>query len=124
MERLNKYGSWRISKYEQEWRNGEVVDDLFECSMRIDLDSWASFYGTTPRHAIDEALASPHEPKYLRSSNTCRWHAPEWYTPSEAKQIKEELKTAVKYLREGKAKFSPHTTNSDVDVFLEKYKDL
>lgn len=32
-----------------------------------------------------------------------------------------ELKTAVKYLREGKAKFAPHTDNSFVDDFLKKH---
>ena len=119
MERLDKYGSWRISKYEQAWRDGEVVDDIFECSMRIALDWWVTFYGATITKAIDEALASPNEPKYLRASNTCLWRA-----PSEAAQLKEELKTAVKYLREGKTKFSPSTTNSDVDAFLEKHKSL
>lgn len=119
MERLDKYGSWRIFKYEQEWKNGEVVDDIYECSMRLALDWWEPFYGATITKAIDEALASPNEPKYLRASKTCLWRA-----PSEAEQLKEELQTAVKYLREGKARFSPNTTNSDVDLFLEKHRDL
>lgn len=39
-------------------------------------------------------------------------------------QLTEDLKTAVKYLREGKAKFTPNTDNSFVDDFLTKYKDL
>lgn len=37
---------------------------------------------------------------------------------------KNELKKAVGYLRAGKAKFAPTTTNSDVDVFLKKHKSL
>ncbi len=34
-----------------------------------------------------------------------------------------ELKLAVQYLREGKAKFTPGTTNSHVDDFLSKHLD-
>ena len=30
---------------------------------------------------------------------------------------------AVRYLREGKAKFTPHTTNSDVDCFLKRCEE-
>lgn len=36
---------------------------------------------------------------------------------------KEHLKTAVRYLKEGKARFTPETTNSDVDVFLERFRE-
>jgi hypothetical protein len=32
--------------------------------------------------------------------------------------------TSLRFLREGKRKFSPNTTNSDVDLFLAKYKYL
>lgn len=32
--------------------------------------------------------------------------------------------TSLRFLREGKRKFAPHTTNSDVDLFLDKYKYL
>jgi len=119
LERLEKYGSWRICKYEQSWKDGEVVDELFECSMRIAIDGWESFYAETITKAIDEALASPREPKYLRAGKTCLWRA-----PSEVELLKAELKTAVRYIWEGKARFSPSTTNSDVDVFLAKHKDL
>ncbi len=37
--------------------------------------------------------------------------------------IKRELETALHYLRVGKAKFTPHTTNSDVDMFIEKHSN-
>jgi len=36
----------------------------------------------------------------------------------------EELVTALKYLKIGKAQFTPNTTNSDVDLFLAKHKYL
>lgn len=39
-------------------------------------------------------------------------------------ETRKELSMAVKYLREGKQKFAPGTTNSFVDDFLEKHKDL
>lgn len=35
-----------------------------------------------------------------------------------------ELKKALDYLRKAKVKFAPETTNSIVDEFLEKHKDL
>lgn len=35
-------------------------------------------------------------------------------------ELKDKLKTAIKYLKEGKAKFTPNTTNSDVDYFIER----
>jgi len=38
--------------------------------------------------------------------------------------LKEQLKLACQYLAEGKRKFAPGTTNSDVDVFLDKHKEL
>jgi len=31
------------------------------------------------------------------------------------------LEAAIKLLKEGKRQFAPHTTNSDVDIFLERY---
>lgn len=37
---------------------------------------------------------------------------------------KADLKRAVQYLREGKARFAPNTDNSHVDGFLAKYADL
>lgn len=40
------------------------------------------------------------------------------------KNLEEELQKAVKYLYAGKKKFAPGTTNSDVDVFLEKHKNF
>ena len=39
----------------------------------------------------------------------------------ELDRLKELLNEAISYLREGKAKFSPHTTNSHVDVFLSRF---
>jgi hypothetical protein len=36
-------------------------------------------------------------------------------------ELKEDLEKAIKYLREGKAKFAPHTSNSFVDDLLVKY---
>lgn len=38
--------------------------------------------------------------------------------------LKEELATAVRYLREGKAQFTPTTTNSHVDEFIKKHECL
>ena len=38
--------------------------------------------------------------------------------------VKEQLKLACQYLAEGKRKFAPNTTNSDVDSFLERHKGL
>jgi hypothetical protein len=34
--------------------------------------------------------------------------------------LRAQLAEAVRYLRLGKAQFAPHTTNSDVDVFLAR----
>lgn len=39
----------------------------------------------------------------------------------ERNELREDLDKALQYLREGKAKFRPHTTNSLVDDLLEKY---
>lgn len=39
-------------------------------------------------------------------------------------ETRRELKEAVAYLRQGKAQFAPTTTNSHVDLFLERWKDL
>ena len=39
----------------------------------------------------------------------------------EIEYLKGELKIACKYLEEAKRKWSPSTTNSDVDVFLQKW---
>lgn len=41
----------------------------------------------------------------------------------EIMKLKEELRLAVKYLKEGKAKFAPSTTNSFVDDFIAKHED-
>ena len=38
--------------------------------------------------------------------------------------LKEQLKLACQYLAEGKRKFAPNTTNSDVDFFLERHSGL
>jgi hypothetical protein len=35
-----------------------------------------------------------------------------------------EFKKALFFLKQGKLKFAPHTTNSDVDSFLEKHEHL
>jgi len=35
-----------------------------------------------------------------------------------------EFKKALLFLKQGKLKFTPHTTNSDVDYFLEKHGHL
>lgn len=46
-------------------------------------------------------------------------------TPHEkAKMWEEELKKALNLLQQGKLKFTPNTTNSDVDCFLEKHQKL
>jgi hypothetical protein len=36
-------------------------------------------------------------------------------------ELRSELSKAIDYLRVGKRKFAPNTTNSDVDVFLKKH---
>jgi len=36
-------------------------------------------------------------------------------------ELREELRTAVNYLRQGKIKYAPHTTNSLVDDFIAKH---
>lgn len=38
-------------------------------------------------------------------------------------KAKKKLAEAAKYLRIGKEKFAPHTTNSDVDVFLKSLEE-
>lgn len=38
--------------------------------------------------------------------------------------LTKDLKIAVKFLKDGKLKFAPNTTNSDVDLFLEKHRSL
>lgn len=38
--------------------------------------------------------------------------------------LNDEFRKAVKFLREGKAKFTPSTTNSFVDDFLHKWENL
>jgi len=35
-----------------------------------------------------------------------------------------EFKKALVFLKQGKLKFAPHTTNSDVDYFLQKHEHL
>jgi len=35
--------------------------------------------------------------------------------------LEKELETAINLLKAGKRKFAPNTTNSDVDVFIEKH---
>lgn len=35
-----------------------------------------------------------------------------------------EFKKALVFLKQGKLKFAPHTTNSDVDYFIEKHEHL
>lgn len=47
----------------------------------------------------------------------------EWLS-TEVVNLREQLKLACQYLAEGKRKFAPGTTNSDVDVFLDKHKDI
>lgn len=41
----------------------------------------------------------------------------------EVAQLKTTIRQAVKYLKMAKKEFAPHTTNSDVDCFLEKHSD-
>ena len=43
---------------------------------------------------------------------------------AERDKYRTELATATKFLLEGKYRFAPHTTNSDVDFFLDRMKDL
>ena len=43
---------------------------------------------------------------------------------TDANYWKAELATAILYLRAGKAKFTPNTTNSFVDDFLQKHAGL
>lgn len=41
---------------------------------------------------------------------------------SEVERLESKLSTAVNYLEQGKIKFTPSTTNSDVDCFIADYK--
>ena len=43
---------------------------------------------------------------------------------AEIQRLKDELKTAVMYLKQGKLLYSPRTTNSLVDDFLKKHVTL
>jgi len=43
---------------------------------------------------------------------------------TDADYWKAELATALLYLKQGKAKFTPNTTNSFVDDFLQKHAGL
>ena len=46
----------------------------------------------------------------------------DWRTfRAENERLKSVLALAVQYLREGKLKFAPDTTNSVVDIFLKDY---
>lgn len=42
---------------------------------------------------------------------------------TERDDLQRKLNTAVSYLKTGKAKFSPHTTNSLVDEFIDDFDD-
>jgi hypothetical protein len=42
----------------------------------------------------------------------------------ERDELKQDLHKAIKFLREGKAKFAPTTTNSFVDDLLKKYEEV
>ena len=44
------------------------------------------------------------------------------FNPILVLHLLDDLDDAVQYLKQGKAKFTPNTTNSDVDYFLEKYE--
>jgi hypothetical protein len=45
-----------------------------------------------------------------------------WMADMEIARLTTELEKAIGYLREGKRKFAPTTTNSEVDCFLVKYE--
>ncbi len=45
-------------------------------------------------------------------------------SPPKVRELVADLEAAVKYLREGKAKFAPNTDNSFVDDFLKKYESV
>jgi hypothetical protein len=51
------------------------------------------------------------------------WSRPAWdYQQSKITELEAGIAEAVQYLREGKAKFAPHTDNSLVDRFIEKWE--
>ena len=43
---------------------------------------------------------------------------------AEISRLKSELKAALVFLKQAKAEFRPHTTNSDVDYFLARHAAL
>jgi hypothetical protein len=57
-----------------------------------------------------------------KTNNNCEHFEREYYLRGdEIDRLNELLSEAVLYLRQGKAKFAPHTTNSNVDEFLSKF---
>jgi len=44
------------------------------------------------------------------------------FNPILVAHLLDDLEYALKLLKEGKTKFAPHTTNSNVDDFLKKYE--
>ena len=58
-----------------------------------------------------------HDDQYERSSQPDE-------SLAEISRLKSELKVALVFLKQAKAEFRPHTTNSDVDYFLAKHAAL
>lgn len=55
-------------------------------------------------------------------SLACKYADEATKAESRVSELENELSTAVKYLKEGKKRFAPNTTNSHVDEFLKKYE--
>ena len=56
--------------------------------------------------------------------NRMNFNAVMWEQTDKIASLTKDLKIAVKFLRDGKLKFAPNTTNSDVDLFIEKHRSL
>jgi len=68
MDRLNKFGSWRISKCKQPLE--KTVEDSYECSIKLSNGEWDTHWnnvGSTIEKAIDHALESPNKKLFCLS---------------------------------------------------------
>jgi len=67
LERLKPFASWQITKYEQPFDGGKVVDEMYQVCIRLDSGEWDDNleYGGTIETAISEALASPNRHRFV-----------------------------------------------------------
>ena len=87
-----------------------------------DASDWAKFYKKTFPDA-DESLMLGWFANAMMAMHD-NLHR-EQIEPLEAEnaKLKKDLHDAVRYLKDGKRKYAPNTTNSDVDFFLDRFKE-